>query len=90
MHALVLRGVRQGCVLGPTLFIIVLEYCLRLAGTESTGIQFRCVQKGEIPLPQDLVDHSFSATDTEYADDCALLGTDPAVHLTACRASVAQ
>jgi hypothetical protein len=55
----------------------VLEYCLRLAGTEDTDIQFRCVQKGEIPLPQDLVDHSFSATDTEYADDCALLGTDP-------------
>ncbi len=73
----VLRGVRQGCVLGPTLFIIVLEYCLRLAGTEGTGIEFRCVGKGEIPLPPDLEGHSFSASDVEYADDCALLGTDP-------------
>ncbi len=30
----VTSGVRQGCVLGLTLFIIVLEYCLHLAGTE--------------------------------------------------------
>jgi hypothetical protein len=37
----VARGVRQGCVLGPTLFIIVLEYCLRLTGTEGIGLQFR-------------------------------------------------
>ncbi len=33
----VLRGVRQGCVLGPALFIILLEFCLRMSKLEGVG-----------------------------------------------------
>jgi Reverse transcriptase (RNA-dependent DNA polymerase) len=36
----VARGVRQGCVLGPTLFIILLDFCLRLAKLDGEGLQF--------------------------------------------------
>ncbi len=34
----VARDVREGCVLEPKLFIIVLEYCFRLTGPEGTGV----------------------------------------------------
>jgi hypothetical protein len=39
------RGVRQACVLGPTMFIILLEFCKRMAGLKSLGIKFACVKK---------------------------------------------
>jgi hypothetical protein len=73
----VTRGVRQGCVLGPTLFIIVLEYCFRLTGPEGTGVKFRCVPKGGLSVPPDLHKLEFSAGSGIYADDAALYGTDP-------------
>jgi hypothetical protein len=68
----VTRGVRQGCVLGPALFIIVLKYCLHLAGTEGIGLQFRCVDKGGMPLPPDLRNLVFTAGCCIFAD-----GDDP-------------
>ena len=73
----VARGVRQGCVLGLTLFIIVLEYCLRLTGTEGIGLQFRCLERKGIPIPPDLLGLSFLAALAQYADDLKMFGTNP-------------
>jgi hypothetical protein len=39
------RGVLQGCVLDPTMFIILLEFCKRMAGLKSFGIRFACVKE---------------------------------------------
>jgi Reverse transcriptase (RNA-dependent DNA polymerase) len=50
----VAQGVRQGCVLGPTMFIILLEFYKRMAGLKDLGIKFACVKKKQISLPADL------------------------------------
>jgi hypothetical protein len=73
----VTRGVRQGCVLGPTLFIILLEYCLRCTGTDGIGIQMQCVAKKGLALPPDLLGMTFMACRAEYADDLWALGDCP-------------
>ncbi len=73
----VARAVRQGCVLGLTLFIIVLEYCLRLTGTEGIGLQFRYLERKGIPIPPDLLGLSFLAALAQYADDLKMFGTNP-------------
>jgi Reverse transcriptase (RNA-dependent DNA polymerase) len=52
-------GVRQGCVLGPTMFIIILEFYKRMAGLKSLGIKFACVKKKQISLPADLSEATF-------------------------------
>jgi hypothetical protein len=51
----VARCVRQGCVLGLNLFILVLEYCLRLTDTEGIGLQLCCLKRKGIPIPPDLL-----------------------------------
>jgi hypothetical protein len=33
----VARGIRQGCVLGPTMFITLLEFCVRMANLSDLG-----------------------------------------------------
>jgi hypothetical protein len=73
----VTHGVRQGCVLGPTLFIIVLDYCLHLAGTESIDLQFRCVDKGGMPLSPDICNLVFTAGCCIFTDDVVLYGAEP-------------
>ena len=76
----VARGIRQGCVLGPTMFIIMLEFCLRLANLSDLGIDFRCRDDGKpgFPglLPEDLVGVEFRFSNSSYADDVCLTGTD--------------
>jgi hypothetical protein len=74
----VARGVRQGCVLGPTMFIILLEFCKRMAGLNDLGIRLKCVDKKQIRFPMDLSEAPFRVRSGEYADDMALVDTSPA------------
>ncbi len=73
-----LRGVRQGCVLGPILFVVVLEFCLRLAKLDGLiGIRMKCVsRKGGFTLPEDLQGVRFILALLIFADDLLLIGQD--------------
>jgi hypothetical protein len=74
----VARGVQQGCVLGPTMFIILLEFCKRMAGLSDLGIRLKCVDKKQIHLPMDLSEATFQVGFGEYADNMALVDRSPA------------
>jgi hypothetical protein len=69
--------VRQGCVLGPTLFIILLEYCLRCTAIDGIGIKMRCIAKTGLALPLDLLGMEFMACRAENADYKWALGNCP-------------
>ena len=71
----VLRGIRQGCVLGPTLFIILLEFAKRQAGLTDLGVELCCAEGKVLSLPLDLVGTSFRIGTGEYADDMVMLST---------------
>jgi hypothetical protein len=71
------RRVRQGCVLGPTLFIILLEYCLHCTATNGIGIKMRCIAKTGLALPRDLLGMEFMACRAENADYLWALGNCP-------------
>jgi len=71
----VCRGVRQGCVLGPTMFIILLEFCKRMAELSNLGVRFDCVSKIQVQLPLDLSGAAFHVGTGEYADDMFLVDT---------------
>ena len=72
------RGIRQGCLLGPTLFIILLDYLLEQTDCrEPLGVTFVCKSRGAFDCPDDLKEHTFSLTDGEYADDCWMLAETP-------------
>jgi hypothetical protein len=66
------RGVRQGCTLGPILFNILLEFCLRKANIGGIGIQLRCVDKSNLTCPADLRNHSFSLAKEATRMTCTL------------------
>ncbi len=73
----VMRGVRQGCVLGPAVFILLLEFCLRKADLGDLGVWFECVAKTQLPPPPDLREVRFKVFRGEFADDIFLVGTSP-------------
>ena len=59
----IVSGVRQGCILSPFLFLIVIDYIMKKSMTDASfGIRWK----------QNLL------TDLDFADDLALLGTSPA------------
>jgi len=61
-------GVKQGCVLSPLLFILVIDFVMRRAVDSELGVQIQCAgYKGRRP--------AIHATDTGYADDIALLSS---------------
>lgn len=73
------RGIRQGCVLGPTLFCILLEFAKRMAGIEDLlGIELSCAKGSDIKLPADLVGKRFRLGSFEYADDMAFISSSAA------------
>jgi hypothetical protein len=59
------------------MFIILLEFCKRMAGLNDLGIRLKCVDKKQIHLPMDLSDAAFWVGSGEYADDMALVDTSP-------------
>ncbi len=72
----ILRGVRQGCVLGPALFGLLFEFILRLSGLEEElGLLCRISRRGE-----GIVEGAPGNADTfrpchgEFADDGAIVG----------------
>jgi hypothetical protein len=76
----VTAGVRQGCVIAPTLFNVFIDFILRKALVEmpeevSSGIQFRTRAGGKVP--ESSIERIVMLL---YADDLALMSHNP-VHL---------
>jgi hypothetical protein len=74
----VARGIRQGCVLGPAMFIILLEYCIRMADLSDLGVEMLVINRKQVSSPADLAGTRFRFVIGLYADDIVLVGTDPA------------
>jgi hypothetical protein len=72
------RGVRQGCVLGPTMFIILLEFCMRMADLKDLGVELVCVDKKALDSPLDLKGVTFRVGIGGYCDDYVLIHTNAA------------
>jgi hypothetical protein len=53
------RGVRQGCVLGSTMFLATLEMWLRCTPMTDLGVSFCFVSRKSRPLPGNLKGKSF-------------------------------
>lgn len=74
---LVNSGVRQGCVLSPTLFNFVVDWILNTALIDHPGVlvgraTLPADEEGEVTFNEDL-----NITDLDFADDIALLASTP-------------
>jgi hypothetical protein len=63
--------------LGPVLFNILLEFCLRSANIVDIGVQMVTVDKSGIECPVDLVGHRFTFREGGYADDLYFVADRP-------------
>ena len=73
----ILRGVRQGCVLGPALFGLLFEFLLRLSGLEQDlGVELVIGAQSILDTPDGMArGRKFSFAHGEFADDIALVGS---------------
>ncbi len=57
----VARVIRQGCVLGPTMFITLLEFCIRMANLSDLGVEMVVLDKkvNSMPVAADLAGTRF-------------------------------
>ncbi len=65
------------CVLGPTLFVILLEFCLRMADLEGIGVEFVCGVTKHLTCPPELLGQRFRLRRGEFADDVFIVGLCP-------------
>ena len=68
-----MRGIRQGCILGPTLFGLLFDFLLHLADLGLLGVELTCQNKRELSCPQDILGKDFKEEKFGYADDLALV-----------------
>ena len=71
----IMAGVLQGDTLAPFLFVIAIDYVLRLAidGHEDIGFQLHKARSSRLPRKANKTAHAASSiTDTDYADDLCL------------------
>jgi hypothetical protein len=69
----ILRGVRQGCVLGPALFGLLFDFVLKLSGLESE--LGATLQLGRVGARGKSESQTFTFGHGEFADDGAIIGT---------------
>lgn len=65
----------QGCVLGPMLFDLVLEFSIHIADIQHTSIEMVCVHKKDLQCPRDVLGQMFKMEDAVYKVDLTLVGT---------------
>ena len=83
-------GVRQGCVLVPTLFNLYFDVAIHLALSEheGKGVKFVCLHNADLVGNRRILRELSIVSDLEYADDLALL-SDNWEDLTAMLTSLA-
>ena len=83
-------GVRQGCVLAPTLFNLYFDVAIRLALSEHKGkrVKFACLHNTHHVSNHKIMCEESIVLDLEYEDDMALL-SDNWEDLTAMLSSLA-
>ena len=70
-----MRGIRQGCILGPTLFGLLFDFLLHLADLGLLGVELTCENKRELSCPQDILEQDFKEEKFGYADHLAQVST---------------
>ena len=57
------------------MFNLVLEFSIRIADFQHSGVEMVCVDKKDLQCPRDILGQVFKMEDAAYADDIALVGS---------------